>query len=166
MTALAERKKLLAEFSNGVRKLKKAVHRLPKAEMDFRPFDGAWTIHEHVIHLVDMEINSYTRWRCIAAESGKTIMTVDEDKWTANIRYESQSVTDHVSVFALLRKMTVQYLTQYINDGKLWEENHVLHPERGKLTMKDWVKLYAAHADMHVKYIERNKNIWKKSHAK
>lgn len=161
-----ETKKLLAEYASGVRKLKKSVHQLTKSVMDFRPFEGAWTIHEHVIHLSDMEINAYTRWRCIVAESGKSVMTVDEDKWTANINYPLQPAADYISIFALLRKVTVQYLTKNLDNRELWEERFMVHPERGKVTLKDWVKLYSAHADIHVKYIERNKNIWKKQHAK
>lgn len=167
MSYQTETKKMLAEYSSGVRKLKKSVHQLTKAVMDFRPFEGAWTIHEHVIHLCDMEINAYTRWRCIAGnESGKTVMAVDEDKWTANIHYEQQSVTDYISIFAMLRKVTVHYLTRNIDKKELWEERYIIHPERGKMTLKDWVKLYAFHAEAHVKYIERNKSIWKKRHAK
>jgi hypothetical protein len=161
-----ETKKLLAEYSSGVRKLKKSVHQLTKAVMDFRPFDGAWTIHEHVIHLTDMEINAYTRWRCIVGESGKQVMTVDEDKWTANIGYSEQPVGDYVSIFALLRKVTVQYLTRNIDNQEIWEDRFIVHPERGNVNLLEWVKLYSAHADIHVKYIERNKNIWKKAHAK
>jgi hypothetical protein len=161
-----ETNKLLTEYSSGVRKLKKSVHQLTKAVMDFRPFAEAWTIHEHAIHLADMEANGYVRFRCILGESGKTVMTVDEDKWTANIGYDQQPVGDYVSLFSLLRKVTSQYLSRNLDNKEMWEERYIVHPERGNIALKEWVKLYSAHADIHVKYIERNKGIWKKAHSK
>lgn len=162
---MTEIRKLIADYAAGAAKLKRSVRGLKKTALDFRPFDGAWTIREHLVHLADMETNGYVRFRCIVAESGKAVMLVDEEKWTANIGYGSASAEDYLSLFVLLRKLTASYLKTRLGDAELWEKNHIVHPERGNITLKDWIKLFAAHADIHVKYIERNKGIWKKSRA-
>ena len=47
---------LLKDFLNGPRELEKEVEGIEKDLADYRPFEGAWTIREHVVHVTDSDI--------------------------------------------------------------------------------------------------------------
>ncbi|OHD22875.1 MAG: hypothetical protein A2086_09445 [Spirochaetes bacterium GWD1_27_9] len=124
----------------------------------FRPFENAWTIKEHIIHIVDGDINAYIRLNCVLAESGKSVMLIDEEKWTENLFYHNQSVEDYLQVFELLRKIVSNKLKSIKDD--VWERNHIIHPTLGKVTLFDWLRGYSTHLEEHINYIERNEKLW------
>jgi len=41
-------------------------------------------------------------------------------------------------------------------------QNFIFHPDNGKMTLEDWLKVYADHIPVHINQIKRNFNEWKK----
>ena len=68
---------------------------LPKEMWLFRDEHGCWSVHEHLIHIADSEVNSYIRCRRLIAEPGKELMAYDENVWADSLRYHEQRHRRH-----------------------------------------------------------------------
>ena len=150
---------LLERFTAAPAALEAKLRGLTREQLDFRPFEDAWTIHEQVVHLADAEINSSVRLRKILAESGVAVDLMDEEKWFAGLDYHAQDLDRAVRLFRLLREIGADLLSR-VQEPR-WEENWIRHPERGRLTLRQWLELYAGHFDTHLGYIDRNLRLWK-----
>jgi hypothetical protein len=151
-------RELIVRFAAGPDKLESRLRGLTPEQLHYRPFPDAWTVHEQVVHLADAELNTSVRLRKILAESGVTVELMDEEKWFAGLDYRSQSLDRSVRLFRLLREISCDLLSRVREP--MWEGNWVQHPERGKLTLRDLVEIYAKHADTHIEYIDRNLRLW------
>jgi hypothetical protein len=149
---------LLKRFAGAPSALEAKLRHLTREQLAFRPV-GAWTIHEQVVHLADAEINSSVRLRKILAESGVAVDLMSEEKWFAGLDYPAQDLDRAVKLFRLLREISGDLLSRV--QEPLWEGNWILHPERGKVTLRGWLEIYAEHFDAHLGYIDRNLRLWK-----
>lgn len=147
----------LDNFRNGFEKLKAALQNFPRHIFDFKPSPEKWSIHEIIIHMADSEVNSYARCRKIIAESGSTIMVYDQDKWAVELNYANQDMDIAIDLFGYLRIATYELLKQ-IPEEK-WK-NFIEHPERGKITLDEWLEIYSNHVDVHIKQMNRNFEDW------
>jgi hypothetical protein len=152
-------KELLERYSAAPAALEAKLRGLSRGELTFRPFPDAWTVHEQVAHLADAELNASVRLRKILAESGVAVDVYDQEKWQAGLDYHSQDLDRSARLFRLLREMSADLLSRAREPQ--WEGNWVLHPERGKLTLRSWLEIYVEHSDTHLGYIERNLRLWK-----
>ena len=67
----------------------------PRAVFDYRPEEGAWTIHEHVVHCLEVDIANFTRYRLGIVKPGAEIVSMDE-RWTENLNYSSIYIVDAI----------------------------------------------------------------------
>lgn len=155
------REQLLNDFAAGYDRLKAALDRVPKEAMDFRPSPKAWTIREIVHHMPDSEASAFVRCRKIIAESGVGVDVYDQDIWTDKLKYRSRDISYALDLFRLMRLYTVDLLRTV--EPSIWTDNFVMHPERGKLTLEQWLEIYARHADSHAGQIKRNVAAWEKA---
>lgn len=158
MSSSAEISSLLDRFARAPEAVAEKIRGLSREQMTYRPFPEAWTIHEHVVHLADAEINSSVRLRKILAESGVAVDMFDQEKWVASLNYHNQPVDRALTVFRLLRQISLDLLREV--EGTRWDSAYIMHPERGKLTLRDWLETYAEHSEQHLQYIERNLKKW------
>lgn len=113
-----EKRSLLDRYTAGPKQIEEAVSKVPKEAIRFRPFiDDAWTIAEHLNHLLVFEANAIVRYRKAIAEPRTLIAPYDQEEWA---RYVYQ------------------------------------HPDSGKVTLEDWLKIYSDHVTVHLDYIDRN----------
>ena len=154
-------KELLERYSAASGALEARLRGLTPEQLTFRPFPDAWTVHEQVAHLADAEINASVRLRKILAESGVGVDVYDQEKWQAGLDYHGQNLDKAVRLFRLLREISTDLLSR-AREAQ-WEGNWVMHPERGKLTLRGWLELYVEHSDTHLGYIERNLRLWKEA---
>lgn len=151
-------KQLLDEFLRQSVVISEKVRSIPAEVFAFRPFEEAWTIQEHLIHLVDNETNSFIRFKTALAEPGKTIFVIDDDKWVEVLDAHRMPVFDYLSLFALLRKLEYDFLIHVPEDG--WETSYFTHPSSGAVTLKTWLERIAKHVNSHIEYIDRNLKLW------
>ena len=152
---------LLASFAQGYDTLKAALEQTPEGAMDFRPSPGAWTIREIIHHMPDSEASGFVRCRKIIAQSGVTVDVYDQDIWTDKLKYSSRDIGNALELFRLMRLYTVDLLRTV--DESVWANNYIMHPERGKLTLQQWLEVYAHHGDSHAGQIRRNVEAWEKA---
>ncbi len=157
---------LIKEYGNASLKLEKAIHALSEELMQYIPFEGAWSIHEHIIHLVESDINNFIRWRSIIGQPGSEVFVIrDEDDWARKIGYSSESREDYLDVFRLLRAMGSRYLAGLTPPQ--WTRDSFIYKYQGReknMNLLEAIELYTGHTDEHIRYIERNIKWWRNAH--
>lgn len=127
---------------------------LKPALLDWRPEPGMWTIHEHMVHLMDSEVATFHRYRKAIAEPGGKAIGYDEEKWTASLSYQDMDLRDVLATFKLLRKMTAAHLSSIVDRD--WSTYWFAHDQKGKINLETWIGDYISHAATHREYIDRN----------
>ncbi len=64
--SLPERDALIEQYAQGPDELRKALARVPKEALQWRPAPGKWSAHEVVVHCADSETNAALRLRYLA----------------------------------------------------------------------------------------------------
>ncbi len=154
-----DRSKFFELYSRAYDDLIAALEEIPKEIWQFKPAPNKWSVHEVLIHIADSEANSFCRARKIICEPGSTIFAYDENAWAAKLNYHNQSIEDSLELFRQLRMMTYNVIKNLPEET--WQ-NFIFHPENGKMTLDDWLEVYADHIPVHIKQIKRNLNEWNK----
>ena len=149
---------LLESFRNGPVHLEKEVADVDNELADYRPFETAWTIREHVVHVTDTDINNFIRWKSIFAQPRSRTFVIDEEAWTKNLHYTSASMEKHLAVVKLLREIGYDYLIGV--DEKQWNNEYFLRGDSDMVTLERCITIYANHIPSHIEYIRRNKKLW------
>lgn len=152
------RTSVLESYRKAYSLLQENLAGIPRECWSFKPSKDQWSIHEIIVHITDSEVNGYVRCRKIIAEPGSTVTAYDQDAWTRLLNYSEQSTEQLLSLFSLIRQLNYGLLSGL--DPALWE-NHVIHPEKGKVTLDDWLKIYDNHISTHIMQIKRNYTAWK-----
>ncbi len=144
---------LVARYNAGVALVESALAGATDEDLDRRS-DG-WSARMVVHHLADSETNSYLRLRRLLAEPTPTqLQGYDEARWAATptLGYETLPIASSLSVFRAVRAASGQLLTR-INAEDL--EIAGEHTESGRYTLRDWLRIYAEHAEEHAAQITR-----------
>jgi hypothetical protein len=149
---------LLENYRIGPLELEREVVGIAGDLADYRPFETAWTIREHVVHVADADINNFIRWKSIIAQPRSRTFAIDEERWTKNTRYTKASMEKHIAVLKLLREIGYDYLIE-IDEGE-WNNEYFLRGDSDKVTLEKCITIYTNHIPVHIEYIKRNKKLW------
>ncbi len=147
---------LLDTYIGGVEALDSKLKKLTDREFDYRPRrDDAWTIKEHIIHLVDSEVNGFIRCKSIKAQPGSECYVMDEDTWTKNIRRKDENVHKYIRLFGLVR--TIVYDLVKDEPEKNWNGDYFIRKYKGetvRVTLEKCFEIYCNHLQFHLEYID------------
>ena len=149
---------LLTDFLKWPTEIEKEVEGIEKDLADFRPFEGAWTIREHVVHVTDSEINNFIRWKSIFGQPRSNAYVIDEEAWVKNMRYTTAGMDKYLKVLKLLREITYDYLIEV--DEKEWNNEYYVHAAAGMVTLEKCITIYTNHIPFHLEHIRRNKKLF------
>ena len=144
-------------YGQGYQKLTKAMGKFPREMWNFRDEHGCWSIHEHLIHVADSEVNSYIRCRRLIAEPGLSLMAYDENQWAEALLYHDQDISDALELFRWLRHKTFNLIKRL--PESTWSHT-AYHPENGDMTLDDWLDVYESHVPEHVHSMQENYEAW------
>ena len=153
----ATRSAKIAAYGAAYETLMAGLRELPGEMWHFRDEHGCWSIHEHLIHITDSEVNSYIRCGRLIAEPGKSLMAYDENGWASALGYAERSAEEALELFRILRQQTYE-LVKTLPEST-WA-NTCYHPENGDMTLDDWLDVYAAHIPEHLQYMRENYQAW------
>ena len=156
------REQKLGSYGNAASELDAALKRLPREMWHFRDEHGCWSIHEHIVHITDSEVNSYIRCRRLIAEPGLDLMAYDENRWAAALDYHSIDTEGAVELFRILRRQTFELVRNLPESA--WS-NTCYHPENGDTTLDDWLEVYERHVSEHVEYMQQTYKVWQKANS-
>lgn len=149
----------IQSYGNAYNLLADAIKELPEEMRQFKPAPNKWSVHEVLIHIADSEVNSFARARKIISESGSPIMAYDENAWARTLNYHNQNIDEALVLFSQLRKMTFILIKDLPEET--WN-NFIIHPDNGKMTLDDWLKVYEDHIPVHINQMKRNLADWQK----
>jgi len=147
------KEELLNSYINGYDELAAAITDADSLMLYFKPAPEKWSAVEVIIHLADAECNGNVRFRKAIAESGAKVDVYDHNAWARCLDYQNRDVVTALALFKLLRVNNYQVLSSLEED--VWN-NFVIHPDHGKITVRDILRIYTEHLHTHVKQIKRN----------
>ena len=148
---------LLSKYASDYPRLKGIIDGLNEKAIDFVPdIIDAWSIREHIAHLVDVEIRAFVRYRNSIVDKGIDLKLGGGDINTNNslLKYASQSVDDSLEVIRLLRKITMGHVSGMSNEEM--EGYCIKHPDFGPINLRMILSISTQHMDKHIEYLFRN----------
>ncbi len=150
-----EKLALVDDFENAYAGIEELVAGMIAEERDFIPgIEGAWSVNEHLVHLLDADANLVYRARGAVAESGITVPVWDQEAWRSRLKYRLSDGVACLKTAKALRSFIAGTLRE-LTDAE-WEASSIVHPQRGPMSLVAVVELYRGHADFHENYIVRN----------
>ncbi len=155
---MKSKKELIENYLNAIAILDRYTS-ADKSLLDFRPDPKAWTIREHILHILDADINADSRVRKAFAQNGTPVITYDEEKWVKNLNYSDFEVGPVIKLIQGLRSFMAEFLTLKIQED--WGKIYFSHPDSGLVDVTMWIQVFTEHIDFHVKLIQRNEELYK-----
>ena len=149
MTA-AERKALIAQYTDGYRVVAEALVGATDEQLDARPAPGKWTAREVVHHLADSELTAATRLRLLVATDHPQIVGYDQETFARRLFYD-RPIAASLDAFKTARRSTAEILERMTEAD--WARAAGTHTEHGPFTADRWLELTAAHAHAHAEQI-------------
>ncbi len=148
---------LIQAYEDGARRVRELFERIPESAYDYRP-KGAdrWTIRQHLVHLVDSDINHFIRLKSCVAQPHSNVYVIDELDWVRNLGGRKEDAASYVELFCLLRKIMSGFLSS-VSEGDFANSYFIreYQGEKRRITLSEAVKMYCEHVDFHVEYVER-----------
>ncbi len=132
-------------------RLAKLVKGVPKGKLTKRPAPEKWSVSEILAHLADTEIVGGWRVRLILGSDGAPVQGFDQDAWVGALHYSRRDPREAMETFRALRQANLALLKRLTPEQ--WE-NHGIHSERGKETIRHITKMFAGHDLNHIRQIE------------
>lgn len=151
MLDAATRQSLIAQYEDGYRAVAAALAGITDDELDEREAPGEWSPRQVAHHLADSEMRSALRLRQLLVEDHPTIEAYDQEEYARVLHYD-RPVAASLAAFKAARDCTAPLLHRMTPAD--WSRE-ATHPESGRYTLDDWLRIYAAHAHDHADQIRR-----------
>ena len=136
-----------------ITKLESVLRNLSKAQLSFRIAENKWNITEILAHLVDAEIQVYTRFRSILADDVPFLVNHNQEKWTTIFKHGEMDAVECLSTFKFVRGLNYR-LIESLDEAQLEMEG--LHSTRGRMTVANLIKGHIVHLRNHLDQIDKN----------
>ncbi len=147
--AVAERLKRLERTADD---LDAAIRGQNDAALSRRPDAKNWAAKEVICHLRDTEESFMGRFEQIAAMDDLKLLPANPDRWAEERQYLRNDASAARAAFRKRREESLAYLRKLAPEG--WKRGGV-HPQRGRMTIDDFVTLIAWHDDNHLDQLKR-----------
>lgn len=154
---------LLERFRRGPELLAVILTGVYGEEIDFRLGPDEWSIREIMAHLADAELVGAFRFRAVIAEDNPTLAAFDQDRWAARLDYQKRKPTQSLEAFRRLRAENFDLLKDLPESA--WARQGV-HRERGPVTLRQLLEIYAGHAEAHARKLQRIRDAYKQAKGK
>ncbi len=148
-----DKNELLKNYLKGYDTIADAIKDSSDEMLYYKPASDKWSAVEVIIHLADSECNANVRFRKAIAESGSKVDVYDHNAWAKYLDYQNSDTVIALALFKLLRLSNYNVLSSLPEET--WN-NFVLHPDYGKITLLDILRIYTEHVGTHVRQIKRN----------
>lgn len=152
MLRLIEGKKPLEILGTTPRKVAALVKGVTRKKLGARPQPDKWSVTEILAHLADVEIVQGVRLRMILESSGRPIQGFDQDAWARYSDYAHHDAVLSFEAYKVNRERNLRLLKSI--PSAMWE-NHGVHSERGKETVRRVTEMMAGHDINHLEQIRR-----------
>jgi len=146
----ADRAVALTTLAELPARLRLACAGLTDAQLDtpYRP--GGWTVRQVVHHTADSHLHAYTRLKFAVSEENPTIKPYAESVWAEMADAKSAPVVLSLDLLDALHGRLV-WLLRSLTDAHF--ARTLVHPERGALSIDDYLALYDWHSRHHTAHV-------------
>ena len=140
----------VSEIENLPLQIRSAVKGLNEAQLNtpYRP--GGWTVKQVVHHLADSHMNAYVRIKLALTENNPAIKAYSEKLWAEMDDAKNLPVESSLSLIEALHARWA-YLLKNLSSVDI--SKTMIHPERGEISVKFILALYAWHGKHHCRHI-------------
>jgi len=152
----------LEMLAQGPQKVRAALAGASDRELTFaEPKPGGWTPAQVATHLMDTEVVYSLRFRKLLAEEDPTLPAFDQNRW-AEALLAGRQLNDVLQTYQRLRKQNLG-LRRAAPAGTL--DSAGIHPQCGRLTLRDHLIHMADHDSRHAAQIRRIRDAYARSEA-
>ena len=135
------------------RKLLANVSNLDPADWGRQYRPGSWTVRQLVHHIVDANLNNYTRFKFALTEDNPVIKPYQEDLWADLEDARAGDMRPALDLLSALHTRWVQAMR--VMDGHQWERAF-FHPDQNRnVPLYEAASLYSWHGEHHLGQIRR-----------
>lgn len=116
-----------------------------------RKEENSWSIQEHIVHCMDVDIANFTRYRVGIVSPETEIIAMDET-WTDKLNYKTISHVEAISVSKMVRQMTYNHLKTVVEDD--WTKYSFLYKKYGILNFETFIPVISRHPIAHREFID------------
>lgn len=152
---------LLERFRKGADLVVASLADTKPEEIDYSPDQQSWSLRQIAAHLADSEVVAAWRFRRLIADTDPVLEAFDEKLWATNLGYNRRHPADSLKSFLQLRAENHDLLNHLVPE---YFDKAGSHAERGRVTLRDMVRINADHAEKHAAQIRRVRDHFK-SHS-
>jgi hypothetical protein len=145
-----QRARFMEEIAATPERMRSAVAGLTDVQLETPYRDGGWTVRQVVHHVPDSHMNSYIRFKLALTEHEPTIKPYDEAKWAEMEDARNLAISPSLKLLEGLHERWVSLLRSLSEADVL---RQFTHPELGKVSVDQYIALYAWHGKHHVAHI-------------
>jgi hypothetical protein len=123
----------------------------------------SWSIKEHVMHVVDSDINCSIYIKAILAQPKSTVFKIDGNAWNQYLGKKNIDINKYIQIFKLTREMIYDILID--EDESKLNRDYIVLPYNGKfvnMNIEECLNAFIKHLQFHLGYIDRNISEYKK----
>jgi hypothetical protein len=143
----------LIEYKNNFKELFDLLPSLSEAQINYKPAENKWSVHEIITHLADVEIQSHVRIRTLLANKDPRMIYHDQMDWSVILDYKKVNLTESLEIIKLIRSSNCNLLSripaEYFNKKGI-------HSTKGEMTLEHFVSSCIQHVYRHIIQIKRN----------
>ena len=155
----SERDVRISGFERAYEPIQILVAGLSEEQLAFVPdLPDAWSINEHLVHVLDADCNLVFRVRGGIATPGLSAPAWDQEAWKERNAYGKSDGRAALAIAINLRSFIADSLCA-ISDAD-WDNAHIMHAKNGKMSLGQLLEVYTKHAATHEAYLRRNLDAW------
>jgi hypothetical protein len=149
---------LLERFRRGPELLAVVLTGVFGEEEDFTAVEGEWSIRQIAAHLADSELVGGYRFRQLIAEDTPTLHAYDQEAWAHRLSFWNRKPKSSLESFRRLRAENWELLRALPEEAFERPGNH---SEKGPVTLRAMLEIYARHAEKHAAQIQRLRDAYR-----
>lgn len=144
---------ILGMFEMGAAELERSIAELSEEQLSHTEQPGKWSIREHVLHIIDLELVAMHKVKFALAEPGRTYQgnSFQPDEWHIGLAYAyERPITNEVHLFRAAR-WHILGLCKHLPDAL----SRTIRTSNREENVAQLLKMMAGHADHHIRAVWR-----------
>ncbi len=154
---------LIERFRRGAELVAVTLTGAAGPELDWTPAPDKWSVRQIICHLADTEMITAFRFRRIIAEQEPQLEGWDQNAWAEKLDYKRRKSSQALEAFRRMRAENFELLKELPPEAF---DRVGVHTRIGRKSLRDFVELFADHAEKHAQQMRERRAEYKQFRAK